>query len=172
MSIGVDGIVIEKTGISFGPSSSRNRLSETGDPSGEGAEAALETFYYSLNNRDLDTLRADWSAHPLAQLNNPVGGILRGGDAISDLYAKIFSGSVTVQVTFGDVVAYLGDRHAVFAGREIGSYTTADGIETPLEIRTSRYFRYEEGHWRQYHHHGSIDDPDALRAYQRAIRGS
>jgi hypothetical protein len=25
--------------------------------------------------------------------------------------------------------------------------------------------------WRQYHHHGSIDDPDALRAYQQAIRG-
>jgi ketosteroid isomerase-like protein len=163
--------MIEKTDISFGPAST-NRLSETDDPSGKGAEAALESFYYSLNNRDIDALRADWSANPLAQLNNPVGGILRGGDAIAELYAKIFNGSLNVQVTFGDVVAYMGDRHAVFAGREIGSYTTPDGTAVPLEIRTSRYFRYEEGRWRQYHHHGSIDDPDALRAYQRTIRGS
>ncbi|MEW2622972.1 nuclear transport factor 2 family protein [Streptomyces sp. NPDC048106] len=163
--------MIEKTDISFGPASS-NRLSETNDPSDKGAEAALESFYYSLNSRDIDALRAGWSPNPLAQLNNPVGGILRGGDAIAELYAKIFNGSVNVQVTFGDVVAYLGDRHAVFAGREIGTYTAPDGAAVPLEIRTSRYFRFEEGGWRQYHHHGSIDDPDALRAYQRTIRGS
>jgi ketosteroid isomerase-like protein len=162
--------VIEKTDISFGPGS-RNRLSETDDPSAAGAEAALESFYYALNNRDIDALRADWAAEPLAQLNNPLGGILRGGDAIADLYAKVFDGSVRVQVTFGDVVAYRGEDHAVFAGRETGSYTAPDGAAVPLEIRTSRYFRYENGHWRQYHHHGSIDDPDALRAYQRAVRG-
>ncbi|MFI0894930.1 YybH family protein [Streptomyces sp. NPDC020983] len=164
--------MIEMTSLSFGPSSAADRLSETGDPSAKGAEAALETFYHGLNNRDLDALRANWSTDPLAQLDNPVGGILRGGDAIAGLYARIADGSVTVEVTFGDVVAYLGEHHAVFAGRESGSYTTADGTRTPLEIRTSRYFRYEDGHWRQYHHHGSIDDPDALRAYQRAVLGS
>jgi hypothetical protein len=163
--------MIEKTDISFGPDAG-NRLSETGDPSGKGAEAALESFYYSLNNRDIDALRAGWSANPLAQLNNPVGGILRGGDAIADLYARIFRGSVNVQVTFGDVVAYLGERHAVFAGRETGTYTAPDGTAVPLQIRTSRYFRYEEGAWRQYHHHGSIDDPDALRAYQKTVLGT
>lgn len=66
----VDAGVIEKTSISFGPES-QNRLREAGDPSGTGAEAALETFYYALNNRDLDVLRADWANSPLAQLNNP-----------------------------------------------------------------------------------------------------
>ncbi|QMU71241.1 nuclear transport factor 2 family protein [Streptacidiphilus sp. P02-A3a] len=161
--------MIEKTEIAFGPHS-RNRLSETDDPSPTGAEAALESFYYALNNRDPDALREDWSADPLAQLNNPVGGILRGGDAIAGLYARVFDGSMNVQVTFGDVVAYTGEAHAVFAGRETGGYTAPDGTEVPLEIRTSRYFRYQDGHWRQYHHHGSIDDPDALRAYQRAVR--
>jgi hypothetical protein len=30
---------------------------------------------------------------------------------------------------------------------------------------------YQDGGWRQYHHHGSIDDPAALRAYQQAIQG-
>jgi hypothetical protein len=60
--------MIEKAGISFGPGS-RNRLAETHDPSVRGAEAALESFYYALNNRDREVLREDWSAHPLAQLN-------------------------------------------------------------------------------------------------------
>lgn len=161
---------IEKTEISFGPAA-RNRLDETTDASARGAEAALETFYYALNNQDREALRADWSAHALAQLNNPVGGILRGGDAITALYEKVFAGSLNVRVTFGDVVAYLGADHAVFAGRESGSWTDAEGVAVPLEIRTSRYFRYEDGRWQQFHHHGSIDDPAALAAYQRAVRG-
>lgn len=162
--------MIEKTDIAFGPHS-RNRLDETDDPSATGAEAALESFYYALNNRDREALREDWSADPLAQLNNPVGGILRGGDAIAGLYARVFDGSMNVQVTFGDVVAYLGEAHAVFAGRETGGYTAPDGSAVPLEIRTSRYFRYQDGRWQQFHHHGSIDDPAAPAAYQHPVRG-
>jgi hypothetical protein len=96
-----------------------------------------------------------------AQLNNPAGGILRGGDAIAELHRRVFSSPANVRVTFSDVIAYLGDRHAVFAGRETGSYSAPDGTSMPLEIRTSRYFRYKDRQCRQYHHHGSIDDPDA-----------
>ena len=162
--------VIEQTEISFGPDS-RNRLSEVDNPSVEGARAALESFYYALNNRDIAVLRADWANDPLVQLNNPVGGIIRGADGVAALYEKVFAGELNLKITFGDVIAYVGDGHAVFAGREVGSYTTADGTVVPLEIRTSRYFRYEEGRWRQYHHHGSIDDADLLRAYQRTVRG-
>jgi hypothetical protein len=40
-----------------------------------------------------------------------------------------------------------------------------------LTIRTSRYFRYVDSSWAQFHHHGSIDDPEALHAYQRAVAG-
>jgi len=38
-------------------------------------------------------------------------------------------------------------------------------------IRTSRFFAYSEaiGRWVQFHHHGSIDSPEALRAYQHAV---
>jgi hypothetical protein len=33
-----------------------------------------------------------------------------------------------------------------------------------------RAFRRAGGRWRQVHHHGSIDDPDLLGAYQQAVR--
>lgn len=46
-----------------------------------------------------------------------------------------------------------------------------DGTAVPLEIRTTRYLRYEAGRWQQYHHHGSVDDAAALAAYQQAVIG-
>ncbi|MCN9242584.1 nuclear transport factor 2 family protein [Streptomyces sp. RY43-2] len=156
--------------ISFGPGS-RNRIDETVTPGIDGALAALETFYFSFNNRDLDVFSQVWTKHPLAQLNNPLGGILRGGDAITALYDQVFHGPAKVTVTFGDVVEYADDTHAVFAGRETGEYAVNGGEAVPLSIRTSRYFRYDNGRWSQFHHHGSIDDAAALAAYQAAIRG-
>jgi ketosteroid isomerase-like protein len=162
--------MISKRDDRYGPEA-RNRLAETTDPSITGARAALESFYYALNSRDAASLREDWANHPLAQLNNPLGGIVRGGEAVASLYDRIFSGPVRVEVTFGDVVEYAGERHVVFAGREAGAYTDRAGRVTPLEIRTTRYFRYEQGAWRQFHHHGSIDDAEALAAYQRAVDG-
>ncbi|WP_431907973.1 YybH family protein [Amycolatopsis thermoflava] len=153
----------------FGPDS-RNRLDVATAPGIEGALAALETFYFAFNQRDSDVFAKVWTQDALAQLNNPLGGILRGGEAISALYDKVFHGPARVTVTFGDVVEYAGDGHALFAGRETGSYVV-DGREVPLRIRTSRYFRYEDGRWAQFHHHGSIDDAAELAAYQAAIRG-
>jgi ketosteroid isomerase-like protein len=164
---------ITHSDLSFGPDS-HDRRAEAGDPGLEGALAALETFYYALNNRDAEALAAVVSDHALAQLNNPVGGILRGGDAIVELYAsKIFRGRVKVEVRFGDFVQYLGEHHAVFAGRETGTYTVDAGEPRPLTIRTSRYFRYDTdaGKWLQLHHHGSIDDAELLGAYQKAVLG-
>src|SRR5437870_4056120 len=125
--------MIQKTELKYGPKS-RNRLTGASDPSAKGAYAALESFYYALNHRDGDVLRRVWTDDPLAQLNNPLGGILRGGDAISELYEKIFTGPVRVEVTFGDAVEYLDDRHAVFAGRETGTYTVHGSAAVPLHI--------------------------------------
>lgn len=155
----------------YGPSS-RNLLPEAASRDLPGAYAALESFYYALNQRDLDVLTAVWSADPQAQLNNPLGGILRGGQAIADLYRGIFEGPVRLTVTFGDFVTYSGPDHAVFAGRETGHYEVGS-TQVPLAIRTTRYFRYDEpaGRWTQLHHHGSIDSPEALALYQRAVAG-
>jgi ketosteroid isomerase-like protein len=149
---------------------SRDRRGESRLATEEGSRAALESFYYAFNSRDLAVLQDIWSEHPLAQLNNPLGGLLRGGDPIVELYGRVFDGPARVEVDFADIVEYIGADHAVFAGRETGCYQVAGTAPAPLAIRTTRYFRYDkDARWRQYHHHGSIDDPDALHAYQMAV---
>lgn len=155
----------------FGPSS-RNRLEDAEDPQSDGAIASLETFYFALNNADLDVLAAVWSDDELAQLNNPVGGIIRSGAAIVDLYRRIFVSGMNVQVRFTDAATYLAQNTALFAGREIGTYLDADGTESVLQIRTTRFFTWhaDAGRWRLLHHHGSIDQPDELHRYQQAAR--
>ena len=165
--------MIELVDDDFGPDS-ENRLRESGDPGHVGAFAALESFYFALNTADLDVLSAIWSPHRLAQLNNPLGGILRGGADVTELYRGVFAGGLQVQVTFTDAVAYWSPALAVFAGRETGTYQDDDLGDVPLEIRTTRIFGYDEevGRWLQLHHHGSIDRPEALLAYQLAAERS
>jgi ketosteroid isomerase-like protein len=149
----------------------RDRLNETEDPGRDGALAALETFYYAFNNRSLQALSAVWLEDPLIQLNNPLGGILRGIDGIRSLYERVFSGQGRAWVEFYDIVEFSLGQAITFAGRERGEFTTADST-VPLAIRTTRVFAHiPDVGWRQVHHHGSIDDPASLAAYQRAVRG-
>lgn len=150
----------------------RNRLAEMDRPGGGGADAALETLYYALNRRMLSLFMQLWVDDPLSQLDNPVGGIARGTDEIMAVYQRVFNGPVLVKVALTDVVRYATPEIVVFAGRERGTYET-DGHIEPLDIRTTRIFRYVEGlGWRQLHHHGSIDQPEALAHYQTAVFGS
>jgi limonene-1,2-epoxide hydrolase len=149
----------------------REMLAGAADPRITGALAVLESFYYSLNNRDIDVLRRVWADDPLAQLNNPVGGIIRGGGEIVALYERIFAAPGRLQVVFDDFVQYADGGHALFAGRETVTYGPHDAPPRVARVRTSRYFRFfeEQDTWRQLHHHGSIDDPDALGSYQEAL---
>jgi hypothetical protein len=164
-------MVTELVDFGFG-SQARNRLSKATDPGHAGAVAALETFYYALNHADIEVLTSTWSRDPLAQINNPLGGILRSGEAVAELYRKIFAGRLRVQVTFTDAATYRWPGVAVFAGRESGHYHDTSGQLAPLKIRTTRIFGYDTalGRWLQFHHHGSIEDPGALRAYQQAAQ--
>ncbi len=147
----------------------RSLLSQTRQEGPGGALAALETFYYAFNQRSSPTLQAIWADDPLVQLNNPLGGILRGTTAIGELYARVFTGPARVWVEFADIVAYTSAGTVVFAGRERGEFTVGS-TTVPLSIRTSRVFDHQSGiGWRQVHHHGSIDDADLLRAYQQAV---
>lgn len=150
----------------FGPDA-RNRLAGAADSGPAGAHAALETFYHAFNGGSLELIRAVWLDDPLVQLNNPLGGMLRGLDAIAGLYARIFAGPVKPWVRFEDIIEMtLSPATAVFAGRERGAYGDLD-----LDIRTTRCFEYvpSAGGWRQVHHHGSIDDPELLSRYRDAV---
>ena len=141
-------------------------------PTPEGAKAILETFYHAFNQQSLTVFDDVWAPDPLIQLNNPLGGIQRGHTLIQELYRRIFEGPAQVWVEFYDIIAYYGQETAVFAGRERGEFIF-NGAITPLNIRTTRVFRYlgAEMGWRQIHHHGSIDDPELLKQYQTAVKG-
>jgi len=151
---------------------SANRTDRVGEPGPVGARLLMESFYYAFNHRDLAVLGMVWADHDLIQLNNPLGGILRGYEPIAALYSRVFTGSASVWVELDDIVEFKTDAMVVFAGRETGEFTRNDQT-LPLSIRTSRvvqWFGPEIG-WRQVHHHGSIDDPLLLAEYQQAVRG-
>jgi len=54
-------------------------------------------------------------------------------------------------------------------GRERGQLGAGGSSPLDLAIRTTRIFRWTQGRWRQVHHHGSVDDRDALARYQQAV---
>jgi len=57
-------------------------------------------------------------------------------------------------------------------GRERGELNVT-GQRMRLAIRTTRVFRRDRNRtWCQVHHHGSIDDPQMLAAYQEAVLGA
>lgn len=150
-----------------------NRISQTNERGVGGARALVESFYYAFNQRDINVFGKVWAAHELIQLNNPLGGILRGYEPIAALYQRVFTGPATVWVELDDIVEFQTESMIVFAGRETGEFTK-NGRSLPLSIRTSRIVQWlgPETGWRQTHHHGSIDDARALLEYQNAVRGA
>lgn len=146
-------------------------ITGTEAPSGEGALDALIGFYRAFNDRDLGGLAANWAEGDMPSMDNPIGGIRRGWQAISEGYSKLFDGPARVRVAFHDFTSQGGDDWHLFVGREKGTCETGD-LTLDLRIRTTRWFTRIDGVWRQLHHHGSIDEPALLADYQRAIFGS
>lgn len=151
---------------------SPTEITGTEAPLGDGSAVdALIAFYRAFNNRDLDALAANWADGDVPSMDNPIGGIRRGWPSIREGYSKLFGGPATVNVTFYEFTGQGGSDWHLFVGREKGTCkTTAAAIE--LRIRTTRWFTKIDGVWRQLHHHGSIEEPALLAAYQRAIFGA
>ena len=137
---------------------------------GHPAHDALIDFYRAFNGRDLGALQANWAAGEAPSMDNPIGGIRRGWDVIAEGYAKLFGGPARVYVEFYDYSSQGGAEHHLFVGRERGWCETPTG-RLALKIRTSRMYVRDANIWRQLHHHGSIEDPKLLVAYQSAIFG-
>lgn len=130
---------------------------------------ALAEFYKAFNTRDLALMAENWDHSDEAVMDNPVGGITRGWANIRAVYERIFGSPARVRVEFYDYTVHLGDSVFYAVGRERGRFETARSA-LDLAIRTTRIFRRIGGRWRQVHHHGSMDDPTLLEAYQRAVR--
>ena len=147
-----------------------NRLDKANVSSIQGAIACLESFYYAFNNKNIEVPKDIWYNNELAQLNNPLGGIIRGIKPIIELYNDIFKSNASVTVEFQDIIYYHEINTVVFAGIEKGAFKK-NGVTIPLTIRTTRCLGYipERHRWYQLHHHGSIDDADLLKQYKEAV---
>jgi hypothetical protein len=151
---------------------SANKINGIHEPGIEGAKMLMESFYFAFNNRNMDVFNKVWANHQLIQLNNPLGGILRGYVSIAALYEQVFNGTASVWVELSDIVEFQTENMIVFAGRESGEFTK-NNRTLPLSIRTSRVIQWfgSDTGWKQVHHHGSIDDPHLLDVYQQAVHG-
>lgn len=133
--------------------------------------AALAAFYRAFNARDLALMSQNWAQAEDVAMDNPLGGITRGWEAIRGVYERIFGGPAEVRVEFFDYTLHETSEMFYAVGRERG-YLRTDGMMIPLAIRTSRIFRRVAGQWRQVHHHGSMDDTVLLNRYQAAVTGA
>lgn len=146
------------------PITGREDAGTLGEP-----ERALVQFYRAFNDRDLGLIAENWQDSPDVAMDNPLGGIKRGWPEIRSVYERIFAGSARVQVEFHDYTLHVIGDVFFAVGRERGTFETGS-TKLDLAIRTTRIFRRAGGRWRQVHHHGSIDNPNLLGAYQQAVR--
>lgn len=130
---------------------------------------ALIDFYDAFNNRNLEKMSENWSQTYEIAMDNPLGGIKRGWNEIRTVYESIFNGPAKVYVEFYDYTIHETGEMFYAVGRERGEFRIGE-TTIKLAIRTSRIYRLIDGAWRQVHHHGSIDNPELLAQYQKAVR--
>ena len=131
---------------------------------------SLLRFYRAFNQRSLRLMEDNWSCSQAASMSNPLGDVRRGWESIRVVYERIFTGPAQVYVEFHDYSLHLSEDMFCAVGRERG-YVQNQGERIELAIRTSRIYRKEQDHWKQLHHHGSIDTPALLACYQASVRG-
>lgn len=131
---------------------------------------ALVQFYCAFNRGDLSMMEANWANTDDIAMDNPLGGIKRGWQAIRPVYERIFNGPAEVYVEYYDYTIHKTAEMFYAVGRERG-YFRLGSEEITLAIRTSRIFQKMSGRWRQVHHHGSIEDSQLLSRYQAAVLG-
>ncbi|MFN8576256.1 MAG: nuclear transport factor 2 family protein [Candidatus Sericytochromatia bacterium] len=131
----------------------------------------INDFYNAFNNKNLDLMSKVWSNTEKSFMANPIGGIRRGWNEISEGYKKIFASDLKVYVEFYDFDFIEVENMFIVNGKERGTLTSEDGI-LELSIRTSRTFYIENNNWKHIVHHGSMDNPSLLKEYQRIILGN
>lgn len=129
---------------------------------------ALAEFYRALNTRDLALMETNWDNGNDPAMDNPLGGIKRGWPEIRPVYESLFRVHGEFHFEFYDYTLHCFQEIFYVVGRERG-YLRTPGNNLEMRIRTTRVFRFDGRRWRQVHHHGSVDDPQLLKAYQTAV---
>jgi ketosteroid isomerase-like protein len=132
--------------------------------------AALQRFYHALNGRDLVSMEAVWEVGEDVSMDNPLGGIRRGWPSIRKGYEILFAAKGAFHFAFHDYTLHVIGEVFLAVGRERGRVET-ETQALDLAIRTTRFFKHRGDGWRQFHHHGSIEDPAMLAAYLKAVAG-
>lgn len=131
---------------------------------------ALAEFYCALNTRDIALMETNWDNGSGAAMDNPLGGIKRGWPEIRAVYEKLFHTDSEYHFEFYDYTLHRFTEIFYVVGRERG-YLRTRGTNLEMRIRTTRVFHFDRRRWRQVHHHGSVDDPQLLKAYQSTVVG-
>jgi ketosteroid isomerase-like protein len=129
---------------------------------------ALTQFYRAFNTRDIILMRQNWSPFEEISMNNPLGGIKRGWPEIRRVYERLFEGPARITVELCNYSLHVSGDLFYAVGRERGRIETTSTV-SDLAFRTTRIYRLLDQHWRQVHHHGSIEDPAQLDLYQSTI---
>ncbi|VAX21242.1 Alternative dihydrofolate reductase 3 [hydrothermal vent metagenome] len=129
---------------------------------------ALVQFYCAFNSGDMQMMSENWAQSKEISMDNPLGGVKRGWPEIKPVYERIFNGPAEVFVEYFDYTIHETTKMFYAVGRERG-YFRMGADEITLNIRTSRIFQKFDRPWKQVHHHGSIEDPQLLAAYQSAV---
>jgi ketosteroid isomerase-like protein len=161
---GAGRLVMTSAGPIQEPVTGREELGDLSEPA-----QALAQFYRAVNTRDIDLLADNWDHSAQAAMDNPLGGIKRGWPEIRSVYERIFAGDSKFHFEFHDYTLHVSDSVFYAVGRERGRFEKG-GKSMDLAIRTSRVFHRIDGRWRQVHHHGSIERPEMLDAYQKLVK--
>jgi hypothetical protein len=122
---------------------------------------ALADFYRAFNSRNFQLVEFNWSDCDDVSMDIPLVGTRNGWTRIGRIYRELFRGTNIVTLELHDYSIHEVGETFLAVGRERGCLLN-DAIVLDLTIRSSRWFRQTHGRWRQYHHHGSIDDANLL----------
>lgn len=130
---------------------------------------ALSEFYEALNTKNIEKMAINWVQTDEAVMDNPLGGMMRGWTEIKTVYESLFNSHSEFSFEFYDYSFHSAGDIFHVVGRERAEFRTSMEV-LKLAIRTSRILGLTNDRWQQVHHRGSIDEPDMLARYQKAVR--
>ncbi len=133
---------------------------------------SLTQFYFAFNDRDVFLMSANWAMQlPELELSlaDSGGKVRRGWNEIRAYYDAIFKSSFRMRLSLPEYTLHQHPEVTFAVGVEHAVLTKEGGEVLEFSIRSTRILKRIGGRWKQVHYHGSIDDPEALKALQELL---